>query len=48
MPKKRVLLAKRKVVEFQGFDEEYKLGDAFTVEHFREGEFVDISGTYQR
>ncbi|WP_370103670.1 50S ribosomal protein L3 [Winogradskyella sp.] len=36
---------KRKVVEFKGFDEEYKLGDAITVEQFIEGEFVDISGT---
>ena len=25
--------------------QEYKLGDAITVEHFIEGEFVDISGT---
>ena len=37
-------MAKRKVVEFQGFEEEYKLGDTLTVDHFREGEFVDISG----
>ncbi|WP_378177784.1 50S ribosomal protein L3 [Aquimarina sp. SS2-1] len=37
--------AKREVVEFQGFDEEYKLGDTITVEHFAEGEFVDVSGT---
>lgn len=37
-------VAKRKVVEFQGFEEEYKLGDVITVEHFIEGEFVDISG----
>ena len=36
---------KRKVVEFQGFEEEYKLGDKITVEHFTEGEFVDVSGT---
>jgi large subunit ribosomal protein L3 len=36
---------KRKVVEFQGFEEDYKLGDTITVEHFIEGEFVDISGT---
>jgi large subunit ribosomal protein L3 len=35
---------KRKVAEFQGFDEEYKLGDSITVEHFTEGEFVDVSG----
>ena len=36
---------KRKVVEFRGFEEDYKLGDAITVEHFIEGEFVDITGT---
>ena len=42
--KKAGTVAKRKVVEFQGFEEEYKLGDAITVEHFIEGEFVDISG----
>ena len=36
---------KRKVVEFQGFEEDYNLGDTITVEHFIEGEFVDISGT---
>ena len=36
---------KRKVVEFQGFDEDYKLGDSINVDHFIEGEFVDISGT---
>ncbi len=38
-------IAKRKVVEFQGFEEEYKLGDTITVNHFSEGEFVDITGT---
>ena len=43
--KKAGTVAKRKVVEFQGFDEEYKLGDTITVEHFNEGEFVDVSGT---
>ena len=36
---------KYKVVEFQGFEEAYKLGDTITVEHFTEGEFVDVSGT---
>ena len=36
---------KRKVVEFQGFDEDYKLGDSINVDHFKEGEFVDVSGT---
>jgi large subunit ribosomal protein L3 len=43
--KKAGTVAKRRVVEFQGFKEEYKLGDTITVEHFIEGEFVDISGT---
>ncbi|WP_339610265.1 50S ribosomal protein L3 [uncultured Planktosalinus sp.] len=42
--KKAGTVAKRKVVEFQGFEENYKLGDSITVEHFTEGEFVDISG----
>ncbi|WP_046756864.1 50S ribosomal protein L3 [Kordia jejudonensis] len=36
---------KYKVVEFQGFEEEYKLGDSITVDHFEEGEFVDVAGT---
>ncbi len=36
---------KHKVVEFQDFEEEYKLGDTLTVELFKEGEFVDVSGT---
>jgi len=43
--KKAGTSVKRKLVEFKGFDEEYKLGDAITVEHFVEGEFVDVSGT---
>ena len=43
--KKAGTIAKRKVVEFQGFEEEYKLGDTITVEHFVEGEFVDVAGT---
>jgi large subunit ribosomal protein L3 len=43
--KKAGTVAKRKVAEFQGFEEEYKLGDTITVEHFAEGEFVDVSGT---
>ncbi len=43
--KKAGTVSKRKVVEFQGFEEEYKLGDTITVEHFVEGEFVDVSGT---
>jgi large subunit ribosomal protein L3 len=43
--KKAGTVAKRKVVEFQGFEGEFKLGDAITVNHFAEGEFVDVSGT---
>jgi len=43
--KKAGTSVKRKVAEFRGFDEEYKLGDSITVEHFVEGEFVDVSGT---
>ena len=43
--KKAGTSVKRKVVEFQGFEEEYKLGDTITVDHFIEGEFVDVSGT---
>lgn len=43
--KKAGTVAKRKVAEFQGFEEDYKLGDTITVEHFVEGEFVDVAGT---
>ena len=43
--KKAGTSAKKRVVEFQGFEAEYKLGDTITVEHFEEGEFVDVSGT---
>jgi len=43
--KKAGTSVKRKVVEFQGFEGDYKLGDAITVEHFTEGEFVDVAGT---
>lgn len=43
--KKAGTSVKKKVAEFKGFDEEYKLGDTITVEHFVEGEFVDVSGT---
>ncbi|MFJ1435416.1 50S ribosomal protein L3 [Capnocytophaga canimorsus] len=35
---------KKKVAEFQGFEKEYKIGDAISVELFSEGEFVDITG----
>ena len=42
--KKAGTTAKRKVIEFQGFEKEYNLGDSITVDHFEEGEFVDVSG----
>ena len=41
--KKAGTTAKKKVIEFQDFDEEHKLGDQITVELFTEGEFVDVS-----
>ena len=43
--KKAGTVAKKRVVEFQGFDKEYKLGDTIAVDHFEEGEFVDVTGT---
>ena len=43
--KKAGTSVKKKVVEFQGFEAEYKLGDTITVAHFEEGEFVDVTGT---
>ena len=43
--KKAGTVAKKRVVEFKGFDTEYKLGDVITVDHFEEGEFVDVTGT---
>jgi large subunit ribosomal protein L3 len=43
--KKAGTSAKKRVVEFIGFEEEYKLGDEISVDHFEEGEFVDVSGT---
>ncbi|MCX7547867.1 50S ribosomal protein L3 [Xanthomarina sp. F1114] len=42
--KKAGTSVKRKIAEFKGFDEEYKLGDAISVDFFSEGEFVDVSG----
>lgn len=36
--------AKTKVIEFRNFEKEYNLGDPITVTHFKEGEFVDVSG----
>lgn len=43
--KKAGTSAKRRVVEFQGFEQDFKLGDEISVDHFEEGEFVDVSGT---
>jgi len=43
--KKAGTTAKRRVVEFQGFEQDLKLGDQILVDHFEEGEFVDVSGT---
>ena len=43
--KKAGTAVKRKVAEFHGFEEEFKLGDTITVDHFTEGEFVDVAGT---
>jgi len=43
--KKAGTVAKRRIVEFQGFEKEYKLGDTISVDHFEEGEFVDVTGT---
>ncbi|WP_209401996.1 50S ribosomal protein L3 [Pseudozobellia sp. WGM2] len=36
---------KKKVVEFKGFEGEFKLGDTVGVDMFTEGEFVDVVGT---
>jgi len=36
---------KRKLVEFQEFEDEKSLGDTVTVEIFAEGDFVDVVGT---
>ena len=42
--KKAGTVAKTKVVEFQGFDQDLNLGDTISVDHFEVGEFVDVSG----
>jgi large subunit ribosomal protein L3 len=46
--KKAGTSVKRKIVEFKGFEEEYKLGDAITVEHFTEGESLLMYLVYQK
>lgn len=43
--KKAKTSPKRKVVEFQDFEEEKNLGDTITVEMFEEGDWVDVVGT---
>ena len=42
--KKAGTSVKRKVAEFQAFKGDFKLGDHVTVDIFKEGEFVDVSG----
>ncbi len=42
--KKAGTTPKIKLVEFQDFEQELKLGDKINVDHFEEGEFVDVSG----
>jgi len=42
--KKAGTSAKKKVVEFQGFESDFKLGDNVTVSVFSEGQFVDVQG----
>ena len=43
--KKAKVTPKKKLVEFQNFEQELNLGDTVTVDHFAEGDFVDVSGT---
>ena len=43
--KKANTAPRKKLVEFQNFEVEYKLGDTIAVDHFKEGDFVDVSGT---
>jgi len=35
---------KRKLVEFGGYEGEFKVGDKISVDHFFEGEYVDVTG----
>ena len=35
---------KRKLVEFSGYEGEFKVGDKINVDHFLEGEYVDVTG----
>ena len=43
--KKSNVTPKKKLFEFKNFEEELNLGDTVTVEHFAEGDFVDVSAT---
>tara|TARA_B100001057_G_scaffold473555_1_gene538165 strand:- start:390 stop:1007 length:618 start_codon:yes stop_codon:yes gene_type:complete len=42
--KKAKTSVKRKLHEFKNYERDYKLGDKISVDHFIEGEFVDVSG----
>ena len=42
--KKANTAPKKNLSEFKGFEEELKIGDKLTVDHFEEGEYVDVSG----
>ena len=42
--KKSNSLPKKKSIEFRNFNEDLKLGDTVKVDHFIEGEYVDVSG----
>ena len=42
--KKTNTVPKKKILEFKGFEEDLKSGDSLTVNHFIEGEYVDVSG----
>ncbi len=42
--KKAKTAPKKNLSEFKGFEEELKIGDKLTVDHFEEGEYVDVSG----
>jgi len=35
---------KKKLVEFSGYEGEFKVGDKINVDHFIEGEYVDVTG----
>ena len=43
--KKAGVTPKRHLVEFKGFETEYKLGDVISIDLFAEDDFVDVVGT---